>query len=135
MRIVLDTNVLLSACWTPTGLEARLVQLAISRQLTAYVSHAVLAEYRDVLFRDKFAALRDRGHSDVSRFERSATLVEPAATVEASPDEDDNRFLECAAAANAEFLISRNTYATIQQPGEKRASSNAREFFDLNSTL
>jgi predicted nucleic acid-binding protein len=50
---------------------------------------------------------------DVARFLvrlRSASLlVDPAHSVSASPDEPDNRFLECAEAAGADFLVTGNS--------------------------
>jgi putative PIN family toxin of toxin-antitoxin system len=132
VRVVLDTNVLLSACWSPTGLEARLVSLSISGQLTACVSTAVLAEYRDVLSRPKFIGMRVIADETLNSFESAATVVQPTTTLRVSPDDDDNRFLECAAAAQADYLISGNlrhypaSLGTIQ-------IVNARRFFELNS--
>jgi uncharacterized protein len=132
VRIVLDTNVLLSACWTPTGLEANIVSLALSGRLTACVSAAVLAEYRDVLLRPKFAGIRGLASATLDSFERTALLVQPTGAVQISPDDDDNRFLECAAAAKADFLVSGNLRHYPASWGETRIV-NARGFFELNS--
>jgi hypothetical protein len=38
-----------------------------------------------------------------------AQVVEPTRTVSVSPDESGNRFLECAEAANADWLVTGNT--------------------------
>jgi len=132
LRVVLDTNVLLSACWTPTGLEADIVASAIAGRLTAYVSPAVLSEYKDVLFRPKFATVQDLATRTLNDFERCATVVNPTETLCFSKDDDDNRFLECAAAAKADFLISGNLKHYPATWGETRIV-NARGFFDLNS--
>lgn len=133
MRVVLDTNILLSACWTPDGLEARLVSMALSGTLTACLSPAVSAEYRDVLFRPKFANLHDRAHAMLESFERTSLHVEPTATIAAASDEDDNRFLECAAAAQAEYLITGNLRHYPAACGATKIL-NARAFFDATST-
>jgi predicted nucleic acid-binding protein len=37
-----------------------------------------------------------------------STMIAPATTVAVSPDETDNRFLECAEAAGADFLVTGN---------------------------
>ncbi len=108
MRVVLDTNILISACWTPGGLESQTVQLAFTGGITACVSPAVWAEYRDVLFRDKFASLRGKADDLLAKLEACAVQVTPQETLSAASDEDDNRFLECAAAAGAEYLITGN---------------------------
>ena len=108
MRVVLDTNILISAYWTPDGLESQTVQLALAGTITACVSLAVWAEYRDVLFRDKFASIRGRAEELLAKLEACAVQVEPRETVSAAIDEDDNRFLECAVAAGAAYLITGN---------------------------
>jgi putative PIN family toxin of toxin-antitoxin system len=129
---VLDTNVLFSACYKVTGLEARLVNLAIMGRLTACVSPPVLAEYSDVLFRPKHAGIRGVVDETLNAFERAAVLVQPTIAVKVSPDDDDNRFLECAAAAQADYLVPGNlkhyppSWAGV-------GIVNARQFFDLNS--
>jgi putative PIN family toxin of toxin-antitoxin system len=132
--VVLDTNVLFSACWTPTGLEARITALAIAGRLSAYVTAEILAEYRDVLFREKFAGIRALAAETLAAFEAHAELVVPKEIAIAASDEDDNRFLECAAAANAEYLISGNLrhYPAVWGPTR---IVNARQFFDANSAL
>jgi putative PIN family toxin of toxin-antitoxin system len=108
VRVVLDTNILVSACWKPGGLEAQVADLAIAGQITACVSPEVLAEYCDVLSRPKLAAIGDRAHQLLAAFERIAVCVEPTAAITDSIDDDDNRFLECATAAAADYLITGN---------------------------
>ena len=108
MRVILDTNILISACWTPDGLESQTVQLALAGTINACVSPAVWAEYRDVLFRDKFASMRGRAEELLAKLEACAVQVEPRETVSAATDEDDNRFLECAVTAGAVYLITGN---------------------------
>jgi uncharacterized protein len=40
---------------------------------------------------------------------RAAILVEPAMRITAASDEQDNRFLECARQAQADYLVTGNT--------------------------
>ncbi len=108
MRVVLDTNILVSASWKPAGLESEVVNLANSGRIVACVSAETLAEYRDVLSRRKLASVRSRASEVLAKFEDTALVVETAAPITASVDDDDNRFLECAAAAGAEYLITGN---------------------------
>jgi putative PIN family toxin of toxin-antitoxin system len=108
MRVVLDTNVLVSACWKPDGLEAQVAKMAIAGEITACVSEELLAEYRDVLARKKLASLAEKSAALLDGLERAALPVQTTTRVNASVDDDDNRFLECAEAANAEYLITGN---------------------------
>lgn len=127
MRTVLDTNVLVSACWKPDGLEARTVALAIDGAFTACLSPEIVVEYRDVLSRRKLAALRDRADAILAALERASLMLQPTVRVTDARDEDDNRFLECACAANADFLVTGNLRHYPQHCGSTRIV-NARAF-------
>jgi putative PIN family toxin of toxin-antitoxin system len=127
MKVVFDTNILVSACWTPDGLEARVLTMATSGQVIPCVSPAILAEYRDVLSRPKLASIGARATELLAALERNACLVEPTIPLRTSIDDDDNRFLECALAASAEFLITGNLRHYPAVSGSTRIV-NARAF-------
>ena len=59
-RVVLDTNVVVSACLTPEGAPATIVELALLGAFTLCLSPAVLAKYREVLAREKFSREQER---------------------------------------------------------------------------
>ena len=54
MIAVLDTNVLVSALWTPNGKAAYIVNQAIAGRLKLCHDYRILTEYREVLSRPKF---------------------------------------------------------------------------------
>src|SRR3954451_7576114 len=89
VRVVLDTNVLISACWTPGGLEAEVVALFLAGTVTACISPEVLAEYRDVLLRDKFAGLRKAAEELLTSIELHAWKVPSAANALHIASDDD----------------------------------------------
>jgi putative PIN family toxin of toxin-antitoxin system len=129
MRVVLDTNVLLSACLKPAGLEAQMVDRALAGELVACVTEEVWAEYQDVLLREKFRAVRVRAEWMLASLEPVVVRVEGGEPVTVATDEDDNRFLECAAAARAAFLVTGNLRHYPAAFGET-AVVNARLFLD-----
>src|ERR1035438_8879746 len=51
LRLVIDTNVVVSAALKPDGLQRTVLLLAITKPATLYVSPAILAEYSEVLSR------------------------------------------------------------------------------------
>ena len=57
VRVVLDTNILISACWSPGKLEDQVVNLALAGAFTVCVTTEVWAEYREVFSRPKFSGL------------------------------------------------------------------------------
>lgn len=106
--VVLDTNILVSAHLSLLGLEYRVFRLSVNQNLRLFVSAPVLTEYEQVLYRPKF---RFNPHIIVNSLDlirQNSTLVTPVTTLSISPDERDNRFLECAECANAEFLVTGN---------------------------
>ena len=109
IRAVLDTNVIVSAVLTRGGAEARVLDLAAVRKIQIYATPAILTEYEEVLGRTKFRRVSPEvigGALDLIR--RVAILVNPTVTLAVSPDESDNRFLECAEAADADCLVTGN---------------------------
>jgi len=51
LRLVIDTNILVSAGLKPDGLQRTVVLLAITKPARLYISDAILAEYQEVLAR------------------------------------------------------------------------------------
>jgi putative PIN family toxin of toxin-antitoxin system len=127
VRAVLDTNILVSACCKPDGLEAQTVAQAIRGAFTACASGQVVAEYREVLSRDKFASLRGRATQLLTALEPKLLMVEAAGEIRASRDADDNCFIACAASSGADYLVTGNLRHFPPCWGRTRAV-NARQF-------
>jgi putative PIN family toxin of toxin-antitoxin system len=130
--VVLDTNVLLSACLKPNGLEAQVVHWAIEQKLIACVTPEVWLEYEDVLFRAKFESVRSRAEGVLESLRAKSLCVSGGEPLSIASDEDDNRFIECAVSAKAVFLITGNgRHYPAEHDGTKIV--NARNFFTLYS--
>jgi uncharacterized protein len=82
--------------------------MALEAVVTACITEEVWQEYEDVLFREKFAGVRMRAEGMLREFGAKAMRVRAVDPLSVASDEDDNRFLECAAAAEAEYLITGN---------------------------
>jgi putative PIN family toxin of toxin-antitoxin system len=106
--IVLDTNVMVSAMLAPRGNEAVVLRLALAGEFLICVSPELLAEYEDVLRRPRLGIPSTAVQSLLSELRSKGKLVHPKTVVHASPDEEDNRFLECAEAARALYLVTGN---------------------------
>ena len=108
IRVVLDTNVLVSANLSEEGLEALVVSLALNQKIQLHVSEPILQEYERVLRYPRLKFEAKEVARFLARLRRNSVLVMPTRKVSASPDEADNRFLECAEAARADFLVTGN---------------------------
>ena len=108
LRLVMDTNVLISAALKPAGLERTVFLLAITKPARWYVSHPILEEYREVLSRPELQIRKGLRQQFLQLTENHSYTVTPAKHLEVTPDPDDNMFLECADAARADYLVTGN---------------------------
>ena len=130
MRVVLDTNILVSALWKPDGLEAELVRLTLSGMLVPCVSDELWAEYVEVLSRVKFAKLRGAADSLLKELATRVVRVTPGIKVTWSKDDEDNRVLECLQEARGTYLITGNL-RHFPSEWEGARVINARDFFTI----
>jgi putative PIN family toxin of toxin-antitoxin system len=99
LRLVIDTNILVSAALKPDGLQRTVLLLAITKPARLYVSDAVLAEYREVLARPELKIRKGLGQQLLKLIRSRSHLVKPSRALQVTKDPDDNKFMECADAA------------------------------------
>ena len=108
IRAVIDTNVLVSGLLSPTGNEA-LILLAINQGLVRpCCSEDILEEYAAVLARPKFAFLPEDIAAALAMFRGKGELLLPDVSGPVSSDPADTKFLHCARAAQADYLVTGN---------------------------
>ena len=108
LRLVIDTNILVSAALKPDGLQRAVLVLAMTRPTRLYVTKAILAEYGEVLARPEFKIRKGLRQQLLQLIKNHAQLVNPARALQVAKDPDDNKFLECADAARVDYLITGN---------------------------
>jgi putative PIN family toxin of toxin-antitoxin system len=128
--MVLDTNVIVSALvfgGIPRGVlelaEAGQCQFFHSQPIQTEVSRvlSVKFEWPDVVLRDALPVLWNMGE-----------LVVPRITLDAVPDDpDDNRILECAVEAEAEFVVSGDHHLLALQQYRSIPIVTPRQFLEL----
>jgi putative PIN family toxin of toxin-antitoxin system len=110
IRVVIDTNVVVSANLKDEGLPAAILDLAANKTILMCVSEAVLAEYKEVLNRPRLKLTPRRIAGALAVIRKTSRFVTPTRTVAViKNDEPDNRLLECAEAAGADYLVTGNT--------------------------
>lgn len=89
-----------------------------------------LNEYESVLRRPKFNRFpAEILEGAIQLIQRGVIIVNPPRRLAVSPDEADNRFLECAEASEADYLVTGNKRHFPKQWG-KTAIVNARELIE-----
>jgi len=111
IKIVLDTNVVVSALLKADSTPELIVSMIREKQMLLCLSKGIFEEYSEVLGRDKFKGLnRKKVKELLSKLKKDAIWVDPHTSVDAiKADPTDNKFLECALKARADFLITGNT--------------------------
>jgi putative PIN family toxin of toxin-antitoxin system len=109
IQVVLDTNIIVSALLNPLGAPALVLELTLIGSLRLCVSGSIYAEYEEVIRRPRFQRSEDAVATMLLAIRQNASWIRAGDTVRACADPDDDMFLECAQAANAEDLVTGNT--------------------------
>ena len=109
IRVVVDTNVLVSALISPAGNEA-LILLAVRQGLVKLsFPEEILQEYAEVLVRPKFGFPPDEIETLIDMLRRQGEAVRDLQPLASSlPDSGDDKFLACAKAAGVDFIVTGN---------------------------
>jgi putative PIN family toxin of toxin-antitoxin system len=117
MRIVADTNVLVSGAIKPHG---RFASQLRQGSFALLVSDPVLNELIDVLnrprLRQKYKLTPQYIHVYLHLIRLRSEYVEPTETITACRDEKDNKFLELAVAGQADVLVSNDADLLVLHP-------------------
>jgi len=108
IRVVLDTNIIVSALLQPIGPPAQVFVLAIGGSIQLCVTGSVYAEYEEVISRPRLQRDKNVIAGTLQNIRDKGLWVRSAETVRACPDPDDDIFLECALAAQADYLVTGN---------------------------
>jgi putative PIN family toxin of toxin-antitoxin system len=108
LRLVIDTNVLVSAALKPESLQRTTFLLAITKPARLYVSRPILEEYVGVLSRPELHIRKGLRLQLLQLIKNHSHIVVPSRRLEVASDPDDDMFLECADKAGADYLITGN---------------------------
>ena len=111
-KIVIDTNVIVSSLIQRSYPYLIINELFINDKFQLCISEELIAEYYEVLTRQKFARFQDffiRAEILLADIEAKATKYYPRITLELISDDKDNMILELADECNADFIITGNT--------------------------
>jgi putative PIN family toxin of toxin-antitoxin system len=108
MKVVLDTNVLVSGLLSHQGAAAQVVGMAAAGAITLCFDARILEEYRQVLGRPRFGFPSQAVSALLDQLRAGGEFVTTKPLPAALPDPRDEPFLEAAIAGHAEFLVTFN---------------------------
>lgn len=110
IRVVLDTNVIISALLKGGGAPALILSLVLDDYIQLCMTQEIFTEYTGVLSRNKFQNLDQASvRKALLYIKRKAFWVSPSTRISIIKiDPEDNKFLECTLEAKAHYLITGN---------------------------
>jgi putative PIN family toxin of toxin-antitoxin system len=130
LRLVIDTNVLVSAILKPDGLQRTVFLLATTKPARWYVSGPIMEEYAAVLARPELKIRKSLRLQFIQLIKNHTHSVTPSRLTQLTTDPDDNIFLECADAARADYLVTGNQ-RHFPRFWKKTKIIDSREFLDI----
>ena len=108
MKIVLDTNVLVSGLLTSQGNPAQVLSLVLAGAVRVCHDQRILAEYAEVLARPRFKFDFTKVRDVLLKLEADGISIAASDQPLHLPDPDDEPFLAVALAAKVDFLVTGN---------------------------
>lgn len=109
MKIVLDTNVLVSGIFW-TGGPSAVLNHWINDRFELLLTDEIFDEYIRILFKISKGEKDDLVNKWLILFAENSTFVTVKKRFDLSPDPDDNKFIECAVSGNADFIVSGDSH-------------------------
>lgn len=106
MKVVIDTNVLVSAILKDRVPEEIILYVASQPDFEWIVSPQILIEYKDVLQRDKFGLPADVLQAWFSLLDSLTAVIDPDVVLDFPRDQKDAKFIACALASGANYFIT-----------------------------
>ena len=130
MRVVIDTNVLVSGLLSPYGAASEIIRMAVGGSIDLLYDARIMSEYREVLSRPKFSFEKSNVDTLVEFIEHYGIPVAATPLSGHLPDTDDEPFLEVAISGKAECLITGNTAHYPMRSKHKMRVLTPRQFIN-----
>ena len=108
MKVVLDTNVIVSALINENGPPAKILSLALNGKIKLMYDNRILSEYADVLSREHFGFNADAVDDLMDYFKYEGEYVDADYLNVQFTDESDKKFYEVCKSGKAQYLITGN---------------------------
>lgn len=130
MLVVCDTNVWISGLVFPGGVPDRLIREIFAGTLKHATSPDITSEFKKKLI-TKFRYDASKANDLMSLLVSASTMVYPSERIQVVRlDESDNRIIECAVTAEADYLITGDKHHLLPLKTFRKVQIvSPREFF------
>lgn len=129
MRIVIDTNVLISGVFFG-GFPRKILSAVVGQKIIACATPEIINEYEEIV---QEMINRKQGHINktiLSPLIKAMEIIEPVTHVEICRDRDDNKFLGCAKDSHALYIVSGDRDLLVIKEYESIQIMTAKDFYE-----
>lgn len=106
MKIIFDTNILISAALKGGKPKSAISLVIASSRFVWIASDVIIQEYKEVLNRPKLKLPTTTKQEWLEMIDLAVKLIDVSITVDFPRDRKDAKFLACAIASNADYLVT-----------------------------
>ena len=109
MKVVVDTNVIVSALINTNGTPAKILSLILNGKIKLLYDNRIIFEYTDVLSRKEFGFSKEIINDMIDYFKHDGEFINAEFIKRKFSDETDKKFYEVYKSGEAKYLITGNT--------------------------
>lgn len=127
LKIILDTNILIDAVADDFAYTWKIIALVLKGEIEAVASEKIIKEYNLIVERN---IVKQKDQERLEKFIHQVTIIPVYQKIMAIPDDpEDNKFIECAIAAEADYLISSDKHLLRLAHYEHAKILNPKDFW------
>ena len=111
LKVIIDTNVIISAALSPKGNAARIINIIDDNQeIQIFFSSEILDEYKEVLSRERLNIKPEAQICIINTIIKVGMLIKPTGSEIPLPDESDRNFYDTALEAGATLITGNKKH-------------------------
>src|SRR3989338_5958904 len=134
LKVVIDSNVIISAPLAKESNPAKIFEFLTQDEIKNFSSEDIIKEITEVFQRDKIKKILPSHKSKfiIEQFKKCSTLIKPSVKLSVITDDiADNKILECAVTAKADYIISGDEHLIKIKQYKNIKIVPPKEFIDI----
>jgi len=130
MRIIIDTNVLVSAIFFNGGLPKDILDLVELGKIKHIASQEIIQEYKDTFAR---IAIREERYDKavaLNKFIPKIEIIKTTTNLQICRDPDDDKFINCAIDGKCKYIVSGDKDLLVLENVENVEIITIRDFME-----
>lgn len=128
MRIVIDTNVLISGIIFG-GKPSKIIELLFGKKISVFASPEMVDEYKRI-YGELGERYAKRTHNELNEIINSMNILPSHSHIEVCRDPDDNKFIECAIDNRCIYIVSGDKDLLVLEQYEDIGILTVSEFLE-----